>query len=492
MRNANWRFLSMGVVIAFFSAHAICWSSELTNAPPNVQFVDSVTVAPGANLQDLVERNPPGTTFLIQSGTHKLQQIRPKPRDSFIGNPGAILSGAMAIKKFIRQGQYWVAEVEIPPIPQKGKCEKQSNGQPSIVCKGANDLFFNDLPFQQVGSLSLVKPGTWFLDIQHNKVYIADNPKGQTLEISIMRHAFYGNVNKVTIRNLIIEKYANPAQEGAIHPMNDAQGSLGTHWEIDGNEVRFNHGVGIRLGHHMQVTNNHVHHNGQLGLGGAGNAIIVEDNEIAYNNTQRFDSHWEAGGSKFSRTANLTVRSNYVHHNQGPGLWTDGNNIHTVYDGNRVQENTGPGIFHEISYAAVIKHNIVEGNGYDFTKWVDGAGILVSASRDVEIFGNTVRENLHGICAAQTSRGQGKFGPYEIRNLYVHDNHITMMRGATGLVNQDQDFSYFTDRNNRFRRNHYVLLSKEMKFFRWKKSSITFEEWKAVGQDQEGSFRILH
>lgn len=482
-------FVFTSFLFVYCTSYDLSWSNASGNLMEKINIANVVTIHPGTNLQELVDQNPPGTTFLIQAGTHRLQQIRPKNNDSFVGTAGAILSGATVLENFIQQDKYWVADVAIPDIPQKGKCEKLQDGTPFNGCMFANDLFLNDQALMQVMSLRHVEAGKWFLDPKINKIYISDNPIGKTLEISTTRYAIYGNSNNISIRNLIIEKYANPAQEGAIHPMNDAQGSLGKHWEIGNNEIRLNHGVGIRLGHHMQVTNNNIHHNGQLGIGGAGNSILIEDNEIAYNNTQKFDSQWEAGGSKFSRTANLTVRGNYVHHNQGPGLWTDGNNIHTLYEENRVQENTGPGIFHEISYKAVIKKNIVEGNGFERKKWVDGAGILVSASRDVEIFGNTVKDNLHGICGKQTDRGKGSFGPYEIHNLHVHDNHITMMKGVTGLVIQNQDMSYFTDRNNRFQKNHYILSSKKIPSFRWKKSPLTYEKWKAYGQDLEGTFR---
>ena len=467
------------------------WSS-IAESPAQNNNAHIVTISPGANLQEMVERHPRGTTFVIKAGTYRLQQIRPKVGNSFIGKPGAILSGATVIKNFNKRGEYWIADVVLQDIPQKGKCEKQSSGELFHGCRQANDVFLNNQVLIQVMNLSKLETGKWFFNSASSKVYLSDNPTGQTIEISTARNAFLGNSNRITIRNLIIEKYANPAQEGAIQPMPGAEGPLGRDWEIVGNEIRLNHGVGIRLGHRMKITNNNVHHNGQLGIGGAGNAIVIEGNEIAYNNTQRFDSHWEAGGSKFSRTANLTVRSNYVHHNQGPGLWTDGNNIHTLYEGNTVQENAGPGIFHEISYEAVIKHNIVERNGFKRKKWIDGAGILVTASRDVEIFGNTVKDNLHGICATQTNRGAGKRGPYEINNLYVHDNRITMTTGKTGLDIQGNDMSYFSARNNRFQNNHYALKGHgEVKYFRWKKSNLTEKGWKVFGQDLHGSFDTL-
>ena len=59
------------------------------------------------------------------------------------------------------------------------------------------------------------------------------------------------------------------------------------------------------------------------------------------------------------------MRDNHVHHNEGPGLWTDIDNIHTLYEGNLVEHNANVGIFHEISYDAVIRNNIVRDNGLE-------------------------------------------------------------------------------------------------------------------------------
>ncbi len=483
--------LFVRILIGFFSTPILSWGEDIKTLTTNVQYVDVVTVIPGENLQELINDSPPGTTFLIQPGVHRSQAIRPKHGDSIVGTSGAILSGAQVIHNFKQHGKYWVAEVRIPHIPHKGKCEKQSDGEIFNGCTFANDLFIDDQPLMQVTDLLQIDSQKWFFDALQHKVYISENPFGKTVELSTVRYAIFGRSNNITIRNLIIEKYANPAQEGAIHPMNAEVGALGKNWVIDRNEIRLNHGMGIRLGHHMLVTENHIHQNGQLGIGGAGNDILIMNNEISFNNIQRFDSYWEAGGTKFSRTTNLIVKDNFVHHNNGPGLWTDGNNIHTIYDGNRVLKNAGPGIFHEISYDAVIKNNFVEGNGFKFKKWTEGAGILVAGSPNVEVVGNTVKDNRHGICGIQTERGGGKYGPYETENLYVHDNSITMETGETGLSVQSRDLTYFTSRKNRFQNNGYILMGKKKKYFRWKNAIIPETQWIKFGQDIEGTFSYI-
>jgi parallel beta-helix repeat protein len=186
-------------------------------------------------------------------------------------------------------------------------------------------------------------------------------------------------------------------------------------------------------------------------------------------------------------TDRLIARGNFVHHNFGPGLWTDIDNINTLYENNTVEDNEQMGIFHEISYAAVIRNNIVRRNGFGFTAWIWGSGILIAASPNVEVYGNTVEGNAHGIGAVQQNRGSGAFGAHEISNLYVHDNLVSMSQGQTGLVQDIGDTSYFTSRNNRFDRNQYHLGSNAY-YFTWMNGSRNETQWKGYGLDVAGSF----
>jgi parallel beta-helix repeat protein len=178
---------------------------------------------------------------------------------------------------------------------------------------------------------------------------------------------------------------------------------------------------------------------------------------------------------------------NFVHHNAGPGLWTDGDNLNTVYDANTCDDNQRMGIFHEISYAAVIRNNIVRRNGLGFPDWIWGAGILVAASADVEIYGNIVEGNADGIGAIQQKRGSGRYGPYQISNLWVHDNTVSMTEGLTGLVQDVGDTSYFTSRNNRFERNRYHL-GAGAAYFTWLNNERSETEWRGYNQDVSGTF----
>ena len=228
-------------------------------------------------------------------------------------------------------------------------------------------------------------------------------------------------------------------------PSGGLSSAQGPGWRIQNNDVRLNHGHGVFSDSTRgEIVGNRLHHNGQLGLGGDGDYQLVTDNEIDNNNTAGFDILWEAGGMKWFASTGLTVSDNKVHHNNGPGLWTDINNIHTTYERNIVHNNTSHGIFHEISYNAIIRNNRIVDNGgaEPLSGWGD-AGIRVAASRDVEIYGNILIGNTNAIMLIQQRRNDSPsgYGPHELDNIIVHDNDITMTDNVTGMVNDNGDDS---------------------------------------------------
>jgi parallel beta-helix repeat protein len=231
-----------------------------------------------------------------------------------------------------------------------------------------------------------------------------------------------------------------------------------------------------------------------VGNTGNGADLLYENNGIAFNNYARFKNGWEAGGAKWLKVRGLTVRGNYVHDNKGPGLWTDTDNVDVTYEQNVVEHNTGAGIVHEASYDAVIRDNTVQHNGFRWTSWLSGAGILVSSSENVQIYRNTVVGNADGIAITHAARASGTF--HEPRNIDVHDNTVTMTVGATGLAT-GQGSVYFTSRNNHFQNNTYYLGCGD-RHFAWLDPQdgvgwayVTTDEWMAAGNDTSGTFTSI-
>ena len=135
----------------------------------------------------------------------------------------------------------------------------------------------------------------------------------------------------------------------------------------------------------------------------------------------------------------------------------------------------------------MIRNNIVRRNGFrDPRGWFWRAGILIAASPDVEIYGNTVEDNANAIVGIQQNRGTGALGPYLIFNLWVHDNQVRMQVGQTGVVQDMGDNSVFTGRNNHFDRNTYTLGS-NARYFVWMNGNRTEGEWQGYGLDVTGT-----
>lgn len=238
------------------------------------------------------------------------------------------------------------------------------------------------------------------------------------------------------------------------------------------------------------IRGNHLHHNGQYGIVGSAADILVENNEIAFNNTEGFDPKWDAGGSKFSRTTNLRLIGNHVHDNYGPGLAADADNRATLYERNTVRANTGPGIVHEISYTATVRGNVLENNASATAGksiwW--GADLLMYDAVDVDIYDNAITSRNNAVGLVDIARGSGPYGTYETRNVRVHDNEIRMASGTTGLVGSDATFS----KGNSFQNNRYHLADLAGRYFEWRgTTALDRREWQAQGQDTTGSFGQL-
>jgi parallel beta-helix repeat protein len=396
-----------------------------------------------------------------------------------------VAAGTVAVRATI-EGKSQVATITVNAAPNQVTINPGQSIQAAVNANPVGTTFLikagthtNQSVVPKTGDVFIGEPGA-----------ILDG--GATLASAFSKGGTKPYPSNVTIQGLVIQNYNPALQHGAIdagEPGDDPAAQT-TGWVVKNCEVHHNLvGAGITFGHKAQILNNYVHHNEQIGVRGLGDSVLIEGNEIAYNNPQQAPWGWEGGGTKFVRTHNLVVRGNYVHDNYGSGLWTDINNINSLIEGNRVTNNAAQGIFHEISYAAIIRNNVATGNGTARGTWLWGAGILVAASRDVEIYGNTVTDNANGITAIQQARGTGPYGDHLVMNVYVHDNSITMAtKGATGIVQDIGNDSVFTSRNNHFANNTYTLGARTSAF-QWMNGARTVAQWKGYGHDVTGIFK---
>lgn len=238
LANGAFAFVAAAFVLALAGCNADCaLANEIGHGP-----LESVRIEPGQNVIDVIERNPPGTTYIFAAGVHRLtESIVPKTGDRFIGELGAVLTGARVLNAFERSGTLWVAKGQKQQAPSHGSCRSASPR-----CGHPEDLFIDGVPLFHAPTLEGLTPGSWHFDYAEDRIYIADDPDGRLVETSLAPAAFVGDADGVSILNLVIEKFATRAQTGAIHAY--GPGGAGSNWVIRNNQVRLNHGAGIIAG----------------------------------------------------------------------------------------------------------------------------------------------------------------------------------------------------------------------------------------------------
>lgn len=487
-RETSVGFSSPGTYLLRFSASdgELATTADVIVVADEAPSRDAVMIQPGESIQGVVDSHAPGTTYYLAAGIHRAQTVSPKRGDTFTGATGTVLNGALLLTSWSREGSYWVASeqwISVPPDPTRGAGCLWDTPR----CRYAEELFFDGRRLRQVSDASQLSAGAWFYDASAGKVYVADNPEGRTVERSVTQTAFAGSAPGVTIRNLIVEDYANYSQSGAV-------GGLGVaDWSVENCVIRNNHGAGVRVGARGKVRGNRILENGQIGLLGNGDDLLVEGNEIAFNNAAGYDYSWEAGGTKFLRGKRLVARNNFVHDNRGPGLWTDYDNWFTVYESNRTARNKTAGIDHELSFDAVIRNNIVENeptSDFGTNLWY-GAGIINVKSRRVLVYENTVINCGNGIGGAQDGRtgiSPTSGETFDVAGFQVRNNVVIQSSGLAGGIvkNNRYNGSVFFDWGNLWLGNSYRLWDANATAFQWAGGTLTPGQWRNASNDTDG------
>ena len=477
-------------------------TSNAANSPATValggnEATCNITFNASDDLPGIVNASPPDTTFCFNSGTYRMASyVTPKTNDAFIGlSSGVILNGSQLVTSWTQSGNNWVVANQPQLIPQTS--DVCATGA-SPACQFSDALFLDNTPLNRVMTLSAVVPGTFYRDYASKQIYIADNPTGHTMEVIISSLPFLAvgtGADGVTIEGLTIEKFAGNAQ-GAV------QGTAT--WTIQNNEVRLNHGDGIEA--NGKILGNYSHDNGEFGLEGgfATTAMDVENNEFAFNT---WANSANGGGAKFEYATNLVIRNNFAHDNNGAGLHTDGDCANVLYEYNHTKNNLNFGIEHEISWAAIIRYNLLENETavsaphLNNTIWARPA-IGIFNSSNVQVYGNTITNSANGIGGVLVNRGNSNHAPntgqpYLLKNLDVHDNTFSgITYEAAGVIRtSDFDTLVYTSWNNHFTNNTYNLADLSGLYFVWIDSSgkntyapHTFVQWQSFGNDVGGTF----
>jgi len=306
-------------------------------------------------------------------------------------------------------------------------------------------------------------------------------------------YGFVVGANDVTLDGFEVTATTNPAQDGAIR---------------------------VRGSNRFTLRNAYIHHTGGACIsvsGGSGHKIL--DSELAYcaqegfhlpgitdsliarnaihhnNPNSEYSPGWEAGAGKLSAQAQrVTFEANDVYANKGFGLWADGDTRQIVFRGNRVHDNTRAGIHFEISDGGLIEGNAVWNNGWGFTTWGWGAGILVSTSRNVEVRNNVVAWNADGISVLSQER-TFRTVLWSATNVSVHHNDLIRQDKLDGsmivLLGWQEDYDGMLldpAANNHGEANRYWYKPEPSARFEWDGLISTLAAFNATPGEEGGRY----
>ena len=352
---------------------------------------DAVYIGPTDDAENIVASSPPGTFFVFQSGVHYEQgRIVPKDGDTFVGESGAVLDGRRPLPppSALGEGRYRYDDVfpvdDLEVILRPGTSAMENR----CYAPGVNDIGVTTTPIAYCGHEREVYRPEMLFDGDERLRHVNEkddvvagsdsfhyDADGGTLTVgrrlsaplftsrdSAFRFGFdygeYVGARNVRIEGLVIRGYANRVLKGAI----EAMGSYDL--RVSGVVARDNHGPGIRVGSGSVVTDSLFVGNGDTGVSSATDTgtLNFNDNEVRENGWLEVHRGFQRGGVKLVSVRNAEVSRNYIHGNQGTGLWIDAESDNVLIRYNRIESNNNAGLHFEISRGGDIHHNLFARN----------------------------------------------------------------------------------------------------------------------------------
>lgn len=476
------------VVVSVLAAVALSVLGAVASWPWNLAPPIHVSAAPvsvrvGDDLQGLIDRHPAGTTYRIGAGVHRLQSVVPQDGDRFLGEEGAVLSGAALLDPadFDPRGGRHVIDQQTHELPPRRPVMLEGRSREARP----EELFADGDRLRHVQRLADVdRPNTWWFDYDADEIWVFDDPSDfATLEVSIAPFAFGGDhVRDVLIRGLEVRNYASPAQGGAIEGRNSID------WTVDAVSAINNHATGIRLGPGMRVTRCLATGNGQLGVGGSGRTFVdpvvegpfhVSSCRLVGNHVLGYDWTWEAGGAKFTLVRGGVFANNLVSGHDGPGVWFDIGSRDVVVCANRIIDNV-MGVFIETSVGAFVYGNEIAENVRGSAGDANAA-VYISESHDVWVTRNLAWGQTTGVRARQIDRPDSAL---RLRGLHVNDNDLGFSDWS-GVHVLDGDARVFVPGVVQFDDN--VYRTDAIAPLRWQQGFIDLSTWQGLGHDRRGA-----
>jgi hypothetical protein len=479
------------------------WTAFALAASLNLARAQSVRLELGSDMAGIMAAQPPGTSYVIAAGVHRAVALAPKDGDTLTGEPGAVLNGCLQLTEWIQDGEWWVhpAPVILPDWNVGGDFCSYA------ICRQPQDLYADDRLLEAVEAPEMViNESTWFLDKENARILVRFDPREREMEFGGPSMTAINCLPPdrpvalgVVIENLKIEKYPNRPQSGSVQL---AGGAV-----IRNCEVSYAHGYGIGLGGHARVIDCYIHHNGMTGIGGSGSGSVIEGCEISHNVWKYYAGRaWDNGGVKLANARDVVFRRNYVHHNAGPGIWTDIKTSDVLMEDNIVELNDWEGLLPELSSHVLLRRNICRWNGVLPRPALWGAQVCIQNSSFITVENNYLETgpgrgsrwgNPQGVMAFNQNvrkLDEGNFeGNFTVREIIVRNNLLVMPGGGQNGIDYGtlgwHSYQDFLNSNLVWQNNRYLLGRPLFHLWSWRleetwenplSSWLRWESWSAL------------
>ena len=360
--------------------------------------------APVRTIQRGVALAPQGGFVVVRGGTYHESVVISGKTVTVQNYPGEAvwLDGSQTVSGWVSDGgdwrhDGWTTRFDHSPTYTRGAPDLAAPGWRFVnpgypMAAHPDQLWVDDVAMRQVASRSLVVPGTFFLDESTSRLYLGSNPSGRSVRGATLIKALTVRGAGSTIRGIGIRRYSPSVFHIAAVTL-EAPGIRMENCVVSDIATT---GVGVLAARNVlkKLT---VERSGMLGIHVRfGDGILFDLVRSVRNNVEHFNSAPVSGGAKLGATRVVRVYGSNFSGNYGPGLWEDLSVYDTAIRQSTFSDNSGDGIFLEISAKAVVGDTVISNNGRD--------GIRVNNTSYVKIWNNTIVGNARPVNLVQDSR----------------------------------------------------------------------------------------
>lgn len=412
--------------------NAIYVSSDTTAKDTNTGTI----TAPYATLAKAISATPAGGTIVLRGGTYRegnLSIAKALTLQSYKGEQ-VWLDGA------ITQSTGWVADGpawRLDNSPSSGLCKPSAQAcvENAVQVDAAYPMssspqmvYRNSTSLKEVQFGTTLTTGTFSYNQASNQLYVADNPSGQTIEITTKRKALNISASGVNLKGIGFRHFGSIESPQKVDDYSFAMVQIsGVTSSLVENCVFYqsaSRGLFVGSSSNVVIRGNTFQENGMNGVDiNKTSGITFEQNKVLQNNAENFSTaagtYAVIAGSKITGGSGI-VRDNIFDANKGTGWWCDLQCDSMTVVRNIMSRNAGHGLYYEVSSNAILASNIIYSN--------DRSGIQVKGT-GVKIFNNTLSQNRQNISIYEDDRSA--LASENTRDIVIKNNILSGSNGKS-------------------------------------------------------------